>query len=337
VAGLDITSGLPRVEELFEARVPKGVAVICEIDGTAEVIDTKEVRRIRVTSSESYLDEYLLQPGAEVLVGDGEWVEAGTRLATSVPSSLDESAPDQKLAAVEEHPVIARVAGNIVIEDGHFYIRYEENEEREYIVLHGSHIRIESGNRVKAGDQLIDGSVDPQDILRIMGREAVQQYLVEEVQKVYRSQGVNINDKHIEIIIRQMLRRVRVESPGDTELLSGDLVDRLEYESINAKVLAEGGEPATAQTVLLGITRSSLETDSWLSAASFQETTRVLAKASILGKTDRLLGLKENVIIGRLIPSQVLSLTETEETEEVAPRLDTSMLLGEVPGEVPIT
>jgi len=337
VAGLDITSGLPRVEELFEARVPKGVGVICEIDGTAEVIDTKEVRRIRVTSSESYLDEYLLQPGAEVLVGDGEWVEAGTRLATSVPSSLDEAAPDQKLAAVEEHPVIARVAGNILIEDGHFYIRYEENEEREYIVLHGSHIRIESGNKVKAGDRLIDGAVDPQDILRIMGREAVQQYLVEEVQKVYRSQGVNINDKHIEIIIRQMLRRVRVESPGDTELLSGDLIDRLEYESINAKVLAEGGEPATAQTVLLGITRSSLETDSWLSAASFQETTRVLAKASILGKTDKLLGLKENVIIGRLIPSQVLSLTETEETEEVAPRLDTSMLLGEVPGEVPIT
>jgi len=337
VAGLDITSGLPRVEELFEARVPKGVAIVCEIDGTAEVIDTQEVRRIRVTSSESYLDEYPLPPETEVLVGNGEWVEAGTRLATSVSSSSDESAPDQKLAVVEEHPVIARVAGSVVIEDGHFYIRYEEREEREYIVPSGNHIRIESGDKVKAGGQLIDGAVDPQDILRIMGREAVQQHLVEEVQKVYRSQGVNINDKHIEIITRQMLRRVRVESPGDTELLSGDLIDRFDYESINAKVLAEGGEPATAQTVLLGITRASLATDSWLAAASFQETTRVLAKASIWGKTDKLLGLKENVIIGRLIPSQVLSLTETEETEEVTPQLDTSMLLGEAPPEVSLS
>jgi RNA polymerase Rpb1, domain 5. len=272
-----------------------------------------------------------------VLVGNGEWVEAGTRLATSVSSSSDESAPDQKLAVVEEHPVIARVAGSVVIEDGHFYIRYEEREEREYIVPSGNHIRIESGDKVKAGGQLIDGAVDPQDILRIMGREAVQRHLVEEVQKVYRSQGVNINDKHIEIITRQMLRRVRVESPGDTELLSGDLIDRFDYESINAKVLAEGGEPATAQTVLLGITRASLATDSWLAAASFQETTRVLAKASIWGKTDKLLGLKENVIIGRLIPSQVLSLTETEETEEVTPQLDTSMLLGEAPPEVSLS
>jgi DNA-directed RNA polymerase subunit beta' len=166
-----------------------------------------------------------------------------------------------------------------------------------------------------------------------MGREAVQQYLVEEVQKVYRSQGVNINDKHIEIIIRQMLRRVRVESPGDTELLSGDLVDRFEYENINAKVLAEGGEPATAQTVLLGITRGSLNTSSWLAAASFQETTRVLTEAAIWGRTDRLLGLKENVIIGKLIPSHVLPVVEEggavalkEGEEPVAPQIEASMV-----------
>lgn len=310
VVEADITSGLPRVEELFEARVPKGLAILSEIDGVAEAIDTQEVRRIRITSSESYLDEYALSPGAEVVVGSGEWVEAGAKLAVSAPSLPEEPAQDQQPAVVEEYPVIARVAGNAVIEDGHLYIRYEEKEEREYIVPPGSHIRIKSGDGVKAGAQLIDGAVDPQDILRIMGREAVQQYLVEEVQKVYRSQGVSINDKHIEIIIRQMLRRVRVESPGDTELLSGDLVDRFDYESINAKVLAEGGEPATAQTVLLGITRASLNTSSWLSAASFQETTRVLTEAAIWGKTDRLLGLKENVIIGKLIPTQVLSLTE---------------------------
>jgi DNA-directed RNA polymerase subunit beta' len=229
-------------------------------------------------------------------------VEAGTTLATvAAPKKKSRS---KKLAVKEEQPMIARVAGNVVIEEGRLYIKYEEVEEREYIIPSGSHIRIRNGDRVKAGDQLIDGAVDPQDILRIMGREAVQKYLVEEVQKVYRSQGVNINDKHIEIIARQMLRRVRVESPGDTELLSGDLVDRFEYESINAKVLAEGGEPATAQTVLLGITRSSLNTGSWLAAASFQETTRVLTEAAIWGRTDKLLGLKENVIIGKLIPYQ---------------------------------
>jgi len=214
--------------------------------------------------------------------------------------------------------VEARVAGNVVVEDGHLYIRYEEKEEREYVIPPGSHIRIKSGDEVKAGEQIINGALDPQDILRIMGREAVQQYLVEEVQKVYRSQGVSIADKHIEIIIRQMLKRVRVESPGDTELLSGDLVDRFDYESINAKVLAEGGEPATAQTVLLGVTRASLNTNSWLSAASFQETTRVLTEAAIWGKRDRLLGLKENVVIGRLIPCHAPSLAgDTEEVEGV--------------------
>ncbi|MBL7209272.1 MAG: DNA-directed RNA polymerase subunit beta' [Dehalococcoidia bacterium] len=315
VVEADITSGLPRIEELFEARAPKGQAILSEIDGIAEVTDTREIRRMKVTSSESYLDEYVLPPGAEVIVGNGEWVEAGAELAVSAPSLREESARGQQPAVMEEHPVIARVAGNVVIDDGHLYIRYEGNEEREYVVPPGSHIRIKSGEEVKAGGQLIDGAVDPQDILRIMGREAVQQYLVEEVQKVYRSQGVNISDKHIEIIIRQMLRRVRVDSQGDTELLSGDLIDRFDYENINAKVLAEGGEPATAQTVLLGITRASLKTSSWLSAASFQETTRVLTEAAIWGKTDKLLGLKENVIIGKLIPSQILSLAEKTERD----------------------
>jgi DNA-directed RNA polymerase subunit beta' len=217
---------------------------------------------------------------------------------------------------------IARFSGTIVIEDEHLYIRYEEKEEREYLVPPGSYIRIKSGDRVKAGDQLTDGSIDPQDILRIMGREKVQDYLIEEVQKVYRSQGVNINDKHIEIIVRQMLRRVRVELPGDTDLLSGDLIDRFEYENINAKILAEGGEPATAQTVLLGITRASLNTISWLAAASFQETTRVLTEAAIWGKTDRLLGLKENVIIGKLIPAQSIHFDKESGT---TPLLDTGI------------
>jgi len=163
---------------------------------------------------------------------------------------------------------------------------------------------VRDGDAVRAGDKLTEGSKNPQDILLIQGRDAVQEYLVEEVQKVYRTQGVNINDKHIEVIVRQMLRRVRIDTPGDTALLPGELVDRFEYEELNRKVLAEGGEPATAQPVLLGVTKASLSTDSFLAAASFQETTRVLTEAAINGKVDQLRGLKENVIIGKLIPAR---------------------------------
>jgi DNA-directed RNA polymerase subunit beta' len=358
VVGADITSGLPRVEELFEARVPRGVSILTGIDGTAEVINNEETRKIVVTSSELYLDEYSIPPKAKLTVKKGDWVEAGTPLIEPEKTTKTKTTGKAKKAnkeagetkeqsleknqkqaiALQDNMPIARVSGHAVIENRHLYIQYEEKEEREYVIPPGSHIRIKSGDKVKAGEQLTDGAIDPQDILRIMGREKVQEYLIEEVQKVYRSQGVNINDKHIEIIVRQMLRRVRVESPGDTELLSGDLIDRFEYESINAKILAEGGEPATAQTVLLGITRASLNTNSWLAAASFQETTRVLTEAAIWGKTDRLLGLKENVIIGKLIPAQAINFAEiieptpmqldsapqTEETPDLPSELVTS-------------
>ncbi len=329
VVGADITSGLPRVEELFEARIPKGVSILTEIDGTAEVMDREETRKIVVTNSESYIDEYALPPKAKIAYKGGDWIDAGTPLIKIAKETKEKKVikkskktqsinketgeiiePEQQSIALSENVPVARVSGYAIVDHGQLSIRYEEKDEREYIIPSGSHIRIKSGDRVKAGDQLTDGAIDPQDILRIMGREAVQQYLIEEVQKVYRSQGVNINDKHIEIIVRQMLRRVRVESPGDTERLAGDLIDRFEYEGINAKILAEGGEPATAQTVLLGITRASLNTASWLAAASFQETTRVLTEAAIWGKSDKLLGLKENVIIGKLIPAQSLSFDE---------------------------
>jgi DNA-directed RNA polymerase subunit beta' len=162
---------------------------------------------------------------------------------------------------------------------------------------------VTDGQQVSAGDFLTEGSANPQDILRISGREAVYRYMVNEVQKVYRSQGVTINDKHIEIIVRQMLRKVRIEEAGDTELLPMELFDRFEFEDINARTIAAGGEPATAQTVLLGVTKASLSTSSFLAAASFQETTRVLTEAAVMGQKDRLLGLKENVIIGKLIPA----------------------------------
>ena len=189
------------------------------------------------------------------------------------------------------------------VEAGKVIITYEDKDERKYEVPVTSHVLVRQGDYVRAGDKLVEGVKDPQDILHINGRNDVQHYLIGEVQKVYRSQGVSINDKHIETIVRQMLRRVRVEFSGDTDLLIGDLVDRLDFENINAKMEAEGGDQAVARPVLLGITRASLNTDSWLAAASFQETTRVLAEAAIWGKTDRLHGLKENVIIGKLIPS----------------------------------
>jgi len=307
VAGVDITSGLPRVEELFEARSSKVQAIISEVDGQVDIIDNAEGRRIKVSSSEFYSDEYSLLPGWEPKVGGGDWVDVGAVLAEQKTPAVE-----QAIVAAEGTPIIARVAGTVSLEQDRITVHYEEREEREYPVPATSDVIVEQGDWVKAGEQLTEGRINPQDILLIMGKEAVQQYLVDEVQSVYRSQGVAINDKHIEIIVRQMLRKVRVDSPGDTELLPGELVDRFVYEDINVKVLAEGGEPATAQPVLLGITKASLNTDSFLSAASFQETTRVLTEAAVAGKTDRLLGLKENVIIGKLIPARCTMFPEPE-------------------------
>ena len=286
IAGLDITSGLPRVEELFEARVPKGQAVVSEIDGVVAVNRNEEIRRVKVTATETYHDEQPIPPGYEVVVTNGQHVDI-----------------EQPLMRSNEGSIPARFSGTVTIEGDRIVIAYEERDERDYMVPPAAQIRVENGQWVNAGDLLTEGAANPQDILRVMGREAVQLYLVDEVQKVYRSQGVTINDKHIEIIVRQMLRKVRIENPGDTEQLPGELIDRFAFEELNARVLAEGGEPATAQTVLLGVTKASLNTDSFLAAASFQETTRVLTQAAIQGSKDHLVGLKENVIIGKLIPA----------------------------------
>ena len=229
VAGEDITQGLPRVEELFEARKPKGQAIITEVAGTVRVVETRQARKVIVTA--------------------------------------------------------------------------EDGTEYTYAIPFGARLKVRDGQVVEAGDSLTEGPINPHDILRVKGVRAVQQYLVQQVQDVYRSQGVDINDKHIEVIVRQMLRKVKVEDPGDTELLPGGLVDQFEFEEENRRVQALGGQPATAKPVLLGITKASLATESFLSAASFQETTRVLTDAAIKGKEDPLLGLKENVIIGKLIPA----------------------------------
>jgi len=295
---MDITSGLPRVDEIFEARRPKGQAILSEIDGVVEVLREGDMRKVRVVSTELYRDEYHLPEGAELLVTEGQEVEQGAALARP-PAGMDATA----VAALTD--LSARISGRVHIESPtHVVIFYQYEDRREYVIPAAARLLVENGQLVHAGDKLTEGAKDPQDVLIIQGREAVQLYLVEEVQKVYRSQGVNINDKHIEVIVRQMLRRVQVDTPGDTQYLPGELIDRFEFEETNRSVIAEGGEPATARPVLLGVTKASLSTDSFLAAASFQETTRVLTEAAIKGAVDRLLGLKENVIIGKLIPAQ---------------------------------
>ena len=195
------------------------------------------------------------------------------------------------------------VAGFLAKTGDGLVVRSEDVVEREYAIPHSAKLLVEDGQEIRAGDAITDGPINPQEYLDTRGKDAVQRYLVREVQRVYRSQGVTINDKHIEIIVRQMLKKVRIDQPGDCEQLPTELIDRLDFEEANNRVLSEGGEPATAQTVLLGVTKASLNTSSFLAAASFQETTRVLTEAAINGARDHLIGLKENVIIGKLIPA----------------------------------
>ena len=259
VAGDDITQGLPRVEELFEARRPKGQSIVAEADGLTVVREVKGRREIEVTA--------------------------------------------------------------------------DDGEKTVYPVPYGARLKVRDNEHVYAGDELTEGSVNPHDLLKIKGVQGVQVYLLQEVQRVYRLQGVDINDKHIEVMIRQMLRKVKIEEPGDTDLLPGGLIDIFEFEEENNKALENGGEAATAKPVLLGITKASLATDSFLSAASFQETTRVLTEAAIKGKTDPLLGLKENVIIGKLVPagtgmSRYRNITITSDEEPAV--LDEDETLPEV-------
>jgi DNA-directed RNA polymerase subunit beta' len=293
VAGVDITQGLPRVEELFEARIPKGKSLISEIDGELEIIRQDTTRKVKITSREDFEVSYPLEAGMKALIKDGVEVMEGQELAANAGTGVG---------------IRTRHAGKASVTSKEISVRTVDEEVREYLIPHGARIRPDLDRReevvmVKAGAQITEGSISPQELLHILGKEAVQTFLVDEVQKVYRSQGVDINDKHIEVIVRQMMRKVRIDTTGDTELLPGEIVSQWEYEEANARALAEGGEPATAQTVLLGLIKAALNTTSWLSAASFQETTRVLTEAAISGKVDRLRGLKENVIIGKLIPA----------------------------------
>ena len=269
VAGDDITQGLPRVEELFEARKPKGLAIIAEFGGVAEIKDTKKKREVVITN-------------------------------------------------------------------------HETGESKTYLIPYGSRIKVMEGQVLEAGDELTEGSVNPHDLLKIKGTRAVQDYMLREVQRVYRLQGVDIADKHIEVIVRQMLKKVRIETAGDSEFLPGTLVDVLDYEDTNEALIAQGKEPAEGKQTMLGITKAALATNSFLSAASFQETTKVLTEAAIKGKIDPLLGLKENVIIGKLIPAgtgmkryrNVHLSTDNEVAETIEITDDDELILTEASEEV---
>jgi DNA-directed RNA polymerase subunit beta' len=290
VAGTtDITTGLPRVEELFEARKkPKGEAVMADIDGIVEVRRAEGgMRKVKVVDSQMAKDEYEIPGNWSVKVEDGNEVTAS-----------------QLIAKRGDEEMVAKHAGRVVIRKNKpLVVAYEVRNEREYEVPAAARLLVEDGQKVKAGDQVTEGAKNPHRILRILGRDATQLYLLQEIQKVYRSQGVNINDKHFEVIVKKMLSKVQITSSGDSELLPGELVERLILQDINEKLHKEGKRPATAAPVLFGVTKAALTTESFLSASSFQHTIKVLAGAAIEGKVDELLGLKENVIIGKLIPA----------------------------------
>ena len=289
-AGGDITTGLPRVEELLEARrQPKGEAVVSEISGTAHVAQSdkySELRLVRVEHSEMIKDEFDIPEGWSIAALDGGEVAAGDVLAFKDDATI-----------ASQHNGRTRLEGNKVI------VSYEARQESEYEIPSTARLLIKEGDHVEAGQPLTEGSLNPHQILRIQGPRACQLYLLSEVQKVYRSQGQNINDKHFEVIIRKMMAKAQVVRPGDTNYLPGDLMDILELKRTNERLLADAKRPARFVEVLLGITKASLSTDSFLSASSFQHTIKVLAGAAIASSKDPLYGLKENVIIGKLIPA----------------------------------
>jgi DNA-directed RNA polymerase subunit beta' len=286
-AGRDITVGLPRAEELFEARkAPKGEAPISEIGGIVHIHKTDGQRYVIVVDTKTKKLEVDIEEGWTILVEDGDDVRAGDPIA-----SLD----DEQIEAEKD--------GRLVVEDRHITLIHEERREVRHRLPQTGRILVEEGQSIAPGTQLVEGVKNPIHLLPILGRKATEKYLLAEVQQVYRSQGVNISDKHFEIIFRKMLSKVRVTQSGDTDLLPGRLIRRLDLEDINREIVEQGGKPAKAVPVLLGITKAALNTESFLSAASFQHTIRVLTEAAAEGREDPLLGLKENVIIGKLIPA----------------------------------
>jgi DNA-directed RNA polymerase subunit beta' len=291
VAGQDITQGLPRVEELFEARDPKGQAVLSEVAGKVKFVKTSANETIiRIEAGEISKDIYQLG-GSTSQIADGEKVESGE------PLMVDETGKT----------IRAKASGIVRYEDTSegrsLAVIHEADNYREYSIPSGAAISVADGDLVAKGQALTEGHLNLEDLLRLRGREAVQNYVISEIQDIYSSQGQKIADKHIELIVRQMFSKVRVVEPGSSDLLVGDIVDKRKAEGINEEIKEKNGQPLQYEQLLMGITKVSLSTESWLAAASFQETTRVLIEAATTAKTDSLRGLKENVIIGKLIPA----------------------------------
>ena len=317
-SGGDITSGLPRVEELFEARrKPKGESVMIDEGGVLRLTIREDgIRQARVINTQLFRQEHRIPQNYELTVVDGQTVRKGELIARQTDGD------GQVLADLQGDIYIEH---DVTTEDGFkgtvVYIRYEERKEDVYDIPANARLMpgIVDGMEVKAGTQLTEGSLNPHQILRVLGEEATQLYLLTEIQKVYRQQGVSIADKHFEVMIRKMLSKVQITKSGDSELLPGDLIDKLELLSLNEELIAAGKEPAAGIPVLLGITKAALSTDSFLSASSFQHTIKVLAGAAIEGKKDPLYGLKENVIIGKLIPAGT-GFSAYQERERVGPR-----------------
>jgi DNA-directed RNA polymerase subunit beta' len=302
----DITQGLPRVEELFEARQrPKGEAVITEIGGIAEVRVIDGVRHVFVTESKLVDDVYEIPEGWGIKVEDQAAIEQGAILAEK-----------------DDEVIVARYSGRVTRDDDSLRVVWESKDERDYDIPAGMRLLITDGQTVEPGEQLTEGSSNPHRILEILGADAVTHYLLREMQMVYRPQGQNIHDKHFEAIIRKMLSKVMVTASGDTQMLPSELVEVSIFLERNEEIVDEGGQPARAEQVLLGITKAALNTDSFLSASSFQHTIKVLAGAAIAGKEDALYGLKENVIIGKLIPAGTGFQTSLEEEVEEAELLE---------------
>ena len=302
--GGDITTGLPRVEELFEARrMPKGEAVISAISGIAHVLLTDrsgEQKMVRVEHSELVSDEYEIPETWTILAKDGTGITTGEVIATEGEPTDNKTA---EIQASEAASINAQHDGRVRIEGRKVIISYELKESEDYEIPSTSRLIVRDGAEVEAGQPLTEGSINPHTILKIKGREAAQVYLLTEIQKVYRAQGQNINDKHFEVIIRKMIGKVQIIRPGDSEYLPMNIVDRLEIKKVNEDLVSHGKQPARFVEILLGVTKASLSTESFLSAASFQHTIKVLAGAAIASREDPLFGLKENVIIGKLIPA----------------------------------
>ena len=309
----DITTGLPRVEELFEARkTPKGEAIVAELSGRVDITENDrytDLLVLKIESSEMVSDQYELPKGFRLKVKDGDKVEKG-----------------DEIAGLKDNSVLVENEGKVRIEDRTVFVSYEQNEEIIYDVPTSTRLNVVTGDKVEAGQAMTEGSLNPHTILRIQGRDACYMYLLTEVQTVYRSQGQNIHDKHFEVIIRKMMSKVQVTSPGDSKALPGDFINMREMTKQNEELIAKGKEPTKFMEVLLGITKASLNTASFLSAASFQHTIKVLAGAAIGGSEDPLAGLKENVILGKLVPAGTGHPANADRIPKPKPKLEDELM-----------